>query len=74
MAKTEPHVPSRCRCGGSARIEHDFCMLEVKARMRCTTCDRHTAWAQTIWQAYADWEDMAADESAMRQKLRKAQR
>lgn len=69
MAKAEPHIPSRCRCGGSAKTEHKFRLLEARARMRCTMCDAHTAWAPTIWQAYADWERMVADDASVRKGL-----
>ena len=74
MAKTEPHIPSRCRCGGSVKTEHKFRLLEAQARMRCTMCDAHTAWVPTIWQAYADWEEMANADTAMQKRLPEQER
>lgn len=32
----------------------------VSSRMRCTTCDRHTNWHMTRWQAYEEWDEVMA--------------
>lgn len=71
MAKTEPHIPSRCRCGGGAKPEwaNDYLRHITWHRMRCNRCGAATEPSETIWQAYADWERMVADDASVRQGL-----
>lgn len=75
MARHELHTFSSCRCGGNAKPEwtNDYLRRITWHRIRCDKCGAETEPRETIWQAYADWEDMA-DESAVRERLRKAQR
>lgn len=58
--RVEPYVPGKCgRCGGVPKLEHRFDEVgNASARMRCTSCDRHTRWHMTCWQAQAEWDEV----------------
>lgn len=55
------HIHACRRCGGRAKLEYsEDITIGTYSRVRCTACDRHTAWRPTRFQAEIDWEEMAA--------------